>query len=518
MEKVAFMALESRKIFLSNATRAICLTCFIVFIFSTSAMAKRSSIQKAREKSIVKYAPAKKTHRSLLRQTTPILTQGALSLTTTHFRIFWGENYQTQDPDWNASDNNQIPIWINVLAESLENAYGTQINLGFSPPYGVSQYYLDVYIANTGISVENVDITLSSDYYAYTDIDMDYQVSYFVFNNDFSSHTDDELDVLRATAAHELFHAVQRVDYPWDDEQLIPDNRFNDEIWWFEATATWMEEICEPAADDYIQYVKNFLRQPTQSLTSSDGLHEYGAAIFAGYLWLEYGGPSLWQDILISLFEKGVESAIREALSKRDMPTFEQVVTRFWSLCAHPQDIWPDGAYFLSDDVQPVLNVNIFPYSSQQLLPERYGASLFKFPQTIENLEAAINILPVESDIRLAISTEGSKLPPSVFQMENSPVLLKESLDSAWYLALVNTGAFLPEKYSLVFENKTIIPADFDNNKEINIKDMLPVFRILTETLPSPYVHLLSDVDGDEKTGLIDNIYILQKIILNAAK
>ncbi len=52
----------------------------------------------------------------------------------------------------------------------------------FSTPYGVADYYIDVYVANTGVVVEGINITLSSDYYAYTDIDSDFQVSFFVFN------------------------------------------------------------------------------------------------------------------------------------------------------------------------------------------------------------------------------------------------------------------------------------------------------------------------------------------------
>ena len=37
--------------------------------------------------------------------------------------------------------------------------------------------------------------------------------------------------------------------------------RFDEEAWWLESTATWIEEICEPNSDDYIQYIQNLLRE-----------------------------------------------------------------------------------------------------------------------------------------------------------------------------------------------------------------------------------------------------------------
>lgn len=489
----------------------VLLVCFAAVVWVDPALAGRYGIYEARDRSIVVFPPAKKPDRVPLRQPAPILTQGALCLTTPHFRIFWGDNYHSPDPEWAPSDNNGIPVWIDVLATALENAYGTQVNLGFSTPYGVADYYLDVYVANTGVRVEGVEITLSSDYYAFTDIDTDYDVSYFVFNNDFSAHTDDALGVLRATAAHELFHAVQRVDYPWDDNVLTPDERFKDEVWWFEATATWMETVCEPDVDDYIQYIQAFLAQPHRGITYANGKREYGAAMFAGYLWLEYGGPRLWQDIFKRAFEKGVEQAIQDALSKRNLPSLEDVVARFWTLSGHPENTWPDGARFLPDDNQSIHRIDILPHQSELVLPERFGARLFRFSDTVDRLEIRLDALPLENDVKIGLSLAGSSRA-FVLQMTEAVTSVTGLLDNHMYLALVNTGDNVSDKQSVAFEDKTIVPGDFNNNRKIDLEDMILVFQYLTGSIPESQIHLLSDVNEDKKAGIIDNVYILQKM------
>jgi hypothetical protein len=57
------------------------------------------------------------------------------------------------------------------------------------------------------------------------------------------------------------------------------------------------------------------------------------------------------------------------------------------------------------------------------------------------------------------------------------------------------------------------VPGDFDNNDRVDLADMIPVLRALTDKPPEQSIHLPSDVDGDDKAGIIDTIYILQKTL-----
>lgn len=483
------------------------------FIPVQTVLAGRSATFEFRGHTTPRLPPLEKSSRTALRVPAPIITEGATIYTTRHFRIIWGKNYMTSDPDWIDPDQEgpRPPTWIEELANALENAYTILVNLGFSTPYGVAQYYLDVYVANTGVVVEGVPITLSSDYYAYTDIDTDFSVAYFVFNHDFSAHTDREIPVLRATAAHELFHAIQRVDYPWDDEILIPDERFDREAWWLESTATWIEEICEPDSDDYIQYIKKFLETPSESLTGSNGKHEYGAAMFAGYLWLKKGGPELWQDILIAQFEKGVESAVNDALVARKQGTFKESVAEFWTLAAHPEDTWPDGALY-PPSLPFFQEVTTLPFSSGNLLAEVYGAKLFRLPETVDRLE----VKPLNADPSLEFLVAASRKGEAravLYPWTGEPFQINGLLGKNLYLALVNVSdAEATLNLALEIQDKTLppLPGDLDGNRIVNLKDATLGFQILTGKTPNQYIHLPADPD---KTGIItlfDTIFILQ--------
>jgi len=368
--------------------------------------------------------------RAAFREVAPVPTRNATAFVTEHFRLLWGSEYDRSDPDWADGDGNGRPDWVDATASALEYAYQKVIDLGFPAPYGSDAgippdgYYLDVYFANTGVEVYSteqgrwISVTVPNDYYAYTEIDNDYGVAYFVFNDDFSLHADDERSVLRATAAHELFHAVQRsLGYPWDDEAAVPDPRWRDEGWWFEATATWMEEVVTPDVDDYVTYVRKFLAHPEAPLNSQDGLHEYGAAIFPGFLWLRYGGADFWNEVFSRAYDKGLETVLDEALLARAGVPLADAVAAFWTLAAHPEDFWPDGERFRATRA-PVLarSVSTLPLtyaSSSSSAPARYGANLFRAESAPSGVDVSFSS-PHPVTARLAFSRGGESLPQVV--------------------------------------------------------------------------------------------------------
>ncbi len=398
--------------------------------------------------------------RSALRGVAPVPTRNASTFVTDHFRLLWGDAYDRSDPDWADADGNGRPDWVDETASALEYAYQETVDLGFPAPYGVGNYYLDVYFANTGVEVYSteqgqwVTVTVDSSYYAYTEIDADYGVAYFVFNDDFSQHADDERSVLRATAAHELFHAVQRaLGYPWDDEEQVSDTRWRNELWWFEATATWMEEVVTPDVDDYVTYVQRFLSRPEEPLNSQDGLHEYGAAIFPGFLWLRYGATDLWIDVFSNAFDEGLESALRTALDVRQGESLEDAVAAFWSLAAHPEDFWPDGEQFRAPAVPSLARAaSTLPLSytsSPSTAPGRFGANLFRLDRAPETL--GVTFTPVNpATARLAVSRAGS----SEIEVVDAPegrTDIRVSGEAPALLAMVNVGES-PLDFSLLVE------------------------------------------------------------------
>ena len=77
------------------------------------------------------------------------------------------------------------------------------------------------------------------------------------------------MNLLKVTAAHEFFHAVQ---FAYD---------IGEDGWFMESTATWMEEHVYDAINDNLQYLATSpLAQPLIPLDQTSGLRVYGAWIF----------------------------------------------------------------------------------------------------------------------------------------------------------------------------------------------------------------------------------------------
>ncbi|PLX43743.1 MAG: hypothetical protein C0609_07465 [Deltaproteobacteria bacterium] len=385
--------------------------------------------------------------------------------TTEHFRIVWGPN--TPDNSlWEPSADPNTPIWVALLAEYLEDAYTIQLSEGFPAAYGSDTYYLDVYVANTGLTIGGTPLSIGPNYYAYTQIDNAYDVAYFVYN------TIDSLNALKATAAHELFHAVQRATgYPWDDEDLIPSYMWLREQWWVESTATWAEEITFPDVNDYFGYISYFLSDPEKSLSYNGGLENslrvYGAAIFPGYLWLNEGGyggdgEHPGSDLIRVVFENayglGVELAIDTYLRSSIGYTLEDAVTEFWTLTSHPEDFWPDGSHYsVPTYVSTVSTTPKVITPTLEQLPDKLGANLYRVSSS--RLPATIDFAPESSslsDWTMAVACEGQDFYLYINPAE-LPLLVDRCPGNYTYLSFVNTSSSV-EGYSVGFGENLDLP------------------------------------------------------------
>ncbi len=367
---------------------------------------------------------------------------GAETLLTEHFRILWGTGFDDSDPDWSDPFGDGVPGWVSTLADALEHAHRIQAELGFPEPYGGDRTYLDVYVANTGLEIAGSPVVLPARYFAYTDVDAEHGVVYFVFSDDFSAHVADEVSALRATAAHELFHGVQRAEYPWDDEALVPTERWEREGWWIEATATWMEEVCVPEADQYISYVMHFLAHPEEPLAQRDGSHEYGAAIFPGYLWIEHGGPEVWQETFRDALTLGLEEALESALADRGA-TLRGAVSAFWTVAAHPEDLWPDGPAFYSPFAPAIHHAaEVLPAelpASVYTAPGRFGANLIRLSGPTGKIAVEITGTDGEGAWTVASSSPGMAIP-EVLELRGESPVFGPARGEEQYVAVVNVA------------------------------------------------------------------------------
>lgn len=145
---------------------------------------------------------------------------------------------------------------------------------------------------------------------------------------------------MKITAAHEFFHAVQYQYRPWSE----------DNIWWYENTAVWMEDEIFDEADDYLNFVgllyddendnsrwdsgevyynidgtvagtsgrpQRWSDRPKFPLDTFNGAYEYGGVVWAKYLSEKYGSRII-KDVLERMpLQDGALEAIATELQSR---------------------------------------------------------------------------------------------------------------------------------------------------------------------------------------------------------
>jgi hypothetical protein len=188
------------------------------------------------------------------------------------------------------SDGDAIPDWVEVVAGELEFVWESVSDLGFRPPQSDEtsadhgpDSRLDVYLKDLG----------GDDTFGYCATDDPageaggWNLSAFcVLDNDFSTAQFDAppLQSLRATAAHEFFHAVQ---FGYDAAE---------DFWMMETTATWVEEQVYPDANDNRQYlISSAIVAPRRPLDFARDGFEYGNWVFWQFL-TEYLGDTSGPD------------------------------------------------------------------------------------------------------------------------------------------------------------------------------------------------------------------------------
>lgn len=157
-----------------------------------------------------------------------------------------------------------------LLAE-LDATYALQVeDLGWRAPEGASRWLIPFYVVESGAA---------SAYTTINPCDGD-DLPYIVANS--GSFFDDEW--WQDMAAHEFNHAIQ-----FGYGSAV-------EFWWWEATATYMQEYAYPAHNEWVPYITGYTEQPFQALSASDQAdynvfwHMYGMAIWNFWIDENHGG------------------------------------------------------------------------------------------------------------------------------------------------------------------------------------------------------------------------------------
>ncbi|MCX6828173.1 MAG: hypothetical protein NT002_02670 [candidate division Zixibacteria bacterium] len=230
----------------------------------------------------------------------PILPD-SLASPASHFLIHYDHTNVYQPGIDTIGGGDGVPDFINKVADIADSVWWFEItHLGYPAPPKDNGYpsggdsLYDIYIRDLGTK-----------YYGQTQgdegVDNQRATSFMEIDNDYNffPYSNRPLDAVRVTVAHEYFHAVHfGMDYTeYDGTTLEP------RLYWWEMSATWMEEMAYDGINDYYDYLPVFFDYPWVSLQDFTmsyplQLHPYGAAVFPIFLtekWDTVIVKNIWQ-------------------------------------------------------------------------------------------------------------------------------------------------------------------------------------------------------------------------------
>jgi hypothetical protein len=292
------------------------------------------------------------------------------AFTSDHFTIYYATSGDDA-PDLTDSDNNGTPEWVEDVARTFEEVYRAEVTqMGYRAPYVTSRY--PVYLRNLApASVygyahsEDTVAPGTNGVTSYIEIDK-------AFNPDV--YYAPPLDSLQVTAAHEFHHAIQFGYNP------------SFEMWYGEATATWVEDEVYDDINQLYGYLDSYLlgSSPISLDAGIDGGSEYGRWIFNRSL-AERHSPELIREIWEDLGKKPRQYAdipaipVIDAVLARKGSSFIKEFSAFagkvyggdWS--SHVDDVWAIPV------VAPLETYSAYPVpASAQTLP-KYAFAYYRF-------------------------------------------------------------------------------------------------------------------------------------------
>jgi hypothetical protein len=124
--------------------------------------------------------------------------------------------------------------------------------------------------------------------------------AYLVIDNDYKGFSGDPIELMQVTLAHEYNHVLH---FAYDTFQ---------DVWMFESTATWIEDLVYPEIDDYLQFVTTFARHPGRPMAEEDrGASKlYGSAMWNHWLTAAHSAVTVRQAWAVSAIVRPVDFAV----------------------------------------------------------------------------------------------------------------------------------------------------------------------------------------------------------------
>jgi len=196
-------------------------------------------------------------------------------------------------------------------------------------------------------------------------------ISYIRVDNDYEGFPGTQLGCMQVTAAHEFFHAIH---FCYDLDE--PD-------WWYETTATYMEDEVYPDVNDNYQYLPDWFQNcDWYGLESIVGLHEYGNFIFAKRLSEDFGDAVI-KDIWTEMKVTNGFTAINNVLTSKGSSMVSEF-NKFTMANFFLEDMYVDGADYRNAVTGKTSFNGVY-------LEYQYNEATGKLPFTINNTNVKRN-------------------------------------------------------------------------------------------------------------------------------
>jgi hypothetical protein len=238
------------------------------------------------------------------------------SIVRGHFRIhFDTTNANGSQPFLYDSSGHIIAgstmAFVDTVAEICNYVYHIEVDsLGFPPPPagsnmgGGNEY--DIYIQS-----------LPAGEYGYTDWDESSPLvgnrenptyaAWTVIRNEYQSTYTRGVPAMEVTIAHEFHHGIQIGNY----------GLWQNDLWFYELTSTWMEQVVYPSIKDYYQYLQNFFDNVDLPFNSYDpntyaGYERCVFGIFVQNEFKDLGGAGVMKGIWNNIAHEPVIQSIED--------------------------------------------------------------------------------------------------------------------------------------------------------------------------------------------------------------
>ncbi|HUI30845.1 MAG TPA: MXAN_6640 family putative metalloprotease [Candidatus Acidoferrales bacterium] len=444
------------------------------------------------------------------------------------------------DPDGNIIPNSTY-AFIDSVENTCDYVYHVEVDsLGFPPPPsdsgagGGNEY--DIYVQS-----------LPAGEYGYTDYNPSQPLinrinptyaAWSVIRNEFQSTYTKGIPAMEVTIAHEFHHGIQVGNYGlWQQKDL----------WFYELTSTWMEQVVYPEVKDYYQYLIYFFDNVDRPF---DDYQQYNYAgyercIFGIFVQYEYG-TSMMKKIWEKMAHEPPIPAIEDAFTAAgDDPSsvfqlFAQLnyFTNYRTQIASQFNITP---YPLGEDY-PLVKISMsdtlsgsgvsFPDSAMRLTEHfyqiYYNSDTFGLTVVNNNFSAAINDDKESFPFLAGISFGGQNC---VEQLANGYCLFFAAANhNDWGIipfisnqafAEKNNGAYPQPFNPLLFLQPLKIPYPFSDTNDVTLS-IFSISGTLVRTENSAPLSFLRGRcvtwDGKDSRGKIVSTGIYIYVLTNRSK